>query len=160
VVTHLPAHSPSWPGLTRRVTQANPSGQHVMPASRQPDFEIYPDTSAALVFHSQRPQRTSMHDKTNILSWLHQHIPFAAMLATEEIGKRPLLTRLIESIVVAVSAGALSAYVTINILQAVHSSQIDDIRSTMAQEHSDSMAQFQMLQQQISDLAYKRSRRN
>jgi hypothetical protein len=61
---------------------------------------------------------------------------------------------------VAVSAGALSAYVTINILQAVHSSQIDDIRSTMAQEHSDSMAQFQMLQQQISDLAYKRSRRN
>ena len=96
-----------------------------------------------------------MQDKTDILSWLHQHIPFAAMLATEEIGKRPLLTRLVESAIVAVAAGALSAYVTINVLQAVHSSQIEDIRRTMAQEHNDSMAQFQMLQQQISDLAYQ-----
>ena len=96
-----------------------------------------------------------MQDKTYILSWLHQHIPFAAMLATEEIGKRPLLTRLVESIIVAVAAGALSAYVTINVLQAVHSSQIEDIRRTMAQEHNDSMQQFQMLQQQISDLAYQ-----
>ena len=99
-----------------------------------------------------------MQDKTDILSWLHQHIPFAAMLATEEIGKRPLLTRLIESVIVAVAAGALSAYVTINVLQAVHSSQIDDIRRTMAQEHSDSMEQFQMLQAQISDLAYDQRR--
>ncbi|MDA8254369.1 MAG: hypothetical protein M0Z99_01810 [Betaproteobacteria bacterium] len=99
-----------------------------------------------------------MQDKTSILSWLHQHIPFAAMLATEEIGKRPLLTRLIESVIVAVAAGALSAYVTINVLQAVHSSQIEDIRRTMAQEHSDSMQQFQMLQQQISDLTYQTGR--
>ncbi len=101
----------------------------------------------------------SMKDKTDILSWLHQHIPFAAMLATEEIGKRPLLTRLVESVIVAVAAGALSAYVTINVLQAVHSSQIDDIRRTMAQEHSDSMQQFQMLQQQISDLTYQTGQR-
>ena len=100
-----------------------------------------------------------MQDKTDILSWLHQHIPFAAMLATEEIGKRPLLTRLVESVIVAVAAGALSAYVTINVLQAVHSSQIEDIRRTMAQEHNDSMAQFQMLQQQISDLAYQSGRK-
>ena len=100
-----------------------------------------------------------MQDKTDILSWLHQHIPFAAMLATEEIGKRPLLTRLVESAIVAVAAGALSAYVTINVLQAVHSSQIEDIRRTMAQEHNDSMAQFQMLQQQISDLAYQSGRK-
>ena len=99
-----------------------------------------------------------MQDKTDILSWLHQHVPFAAMLATEEIGKRPLLTRLIESVIVAVAAGALSAYVTINVLQAVHSSQIEDIRRTMAQEHSDSMQQFQMLQQQISDLTYQTGR--
>ena len=100
-----------------------------------------------------------MQDKTNLLQWLHQHIPFAAMLATEEIGKRPLLTRLIESVIVAVAAGALSAYVTINVLQAVHSSQIDDIRRTMAQEHNDSMQQFQMLQQQISDLTYQTGQR-
>ncbi len=100
-----------------------------------------------------------MQDKTDILGWLHQHIPFAAMLATEEIGKRPLLTRLVESVIVAVAAGALSAYVTINVLQAVHSSQIEDIRRTMAQEHNDSMAQFQMLQQQISDLAYQSGRK-
>ena len=96
-----------------------------------------------------------MQDKTYILSWLHQHIPFAAMLATEEIGKRPLLTRLVESIIVAVAAGALSAYVAINVLQAKHTAQIDDIRRTMAQEHADSMQQFEMLQQQISDLAYE-----
>ncbi len=96
-----------------------------------------------------------MADKTQILAALQSHVPFAAMLATEEIGKRPLLTRLIESVIVAVAAGALSAYVTINVLQAVHSSQIEDIRRTMAQEHNDSMQQFQMLQQQISDLAYQ-----
>ncbi len=100
-----------------------------------------------------------MQDKNHILIWLHQNAPFAAMLATEEVGKRPLLTRLIESVIVAVAAGALSAYVTINVLQAVHSSQIDDIRRTMAQEHSDSMQQFQMLQQQISDLAYEKQRK-
>lgn len=100
-----------------------------------------------------------MQDKTDLLRWLHQHVPFAAMLATEEIGKRPLLTRLIESVIVAVAAGALSAYVTINVLQAVHSSQIEDIRRTMAQEHNDSMQQFQMLQQQISDLTYQTGQR-
>ena len=100
-----------------------------------------------------------MQYKTDIFGWLHQHMPFAAMLATEEIGKRPLLTRLVESVIVAVAAGALSAYVTINVLQAVHSSQIDDIRRTMAQEHSDSMQQFQMLQQQISDLTYQTGQR-
>lgn len=99
-----------------------------------------------------------MQDKIDILSWLHHNVPFAAMLATEEVGKRPLLTRLIESVVVAIAAGALSAYVTLNVLQAVHSSQIDDIRRTMAQEHHDSMAQFQMLQQQISDLASNQER--
>lgn len=99
-----------------------------------------------------------MQDKIDILSWLHHNAPFAAMLATEEVGKRPLLTRLIESVVVAIAAGALSAYVTLNVLQAVHSSQIDDIRRTMAQEHHDSMAQFQMLQQQISDLASNQER--
>lgn len=101
-----------------------------------------------------------MHqEKTDLIQWAQVHIPFAALMATEEIGKRPLLTRVIESLVVAVAAGALSAYVTISVLQAVHSSQIDDIRHTMAQEHQDSMAQFQMLQQQISDLAIERGRR-
>lgn len=100
-----------------------------------------------------------MQDKSQLLQWLHIHVPFAAMIATEEVGKRPLLTRLVESIAVAVAAGALSAYVTINVLQAVHSSQIDDIRRTMSQEHQDSMQQFQMLQQQISDLAYQAGRK-
>ena len=94
-----------------------------------------------------------MQDKSELLQWLHIHVPFAAMLATEEVGKRPLLTRLVESIAVAVAAGALSAYVTINVLQAVHSSEINDIRSAMAQEHRDSMQQFQMLQTEISQMA-------
>ena len=99
------------------------------------------------------------HDKTDMIQWTQIHIPFAAMLATEEIGKRPLLTRVIESVIVAAVGGVLAAYVTINVLQAVHTSQIDDIRHTMAQEHQDSMAQFQMLQQQISDLAIERGRK-
>ena len=30
---------------------------------------------------------TTMQDKTDILRWLHQHISFAAMLATEEVGQ-------------------------------------------------------------------------
>ena len=28
-----------------------------------------------------------MQDKTGIIGWLHQHISFAAMLATEEVGQ-------------------------------------------------------------------------
>ena len=99
-----------------------------------------------------RLQRMAMQDKTDMLRWLHQHIPFAAMLATEEIGKRPLLTRLVESVIVAVAAGALSAYVTINVLQAVHSSQIDDLRRQIAQEHEDSRQWFELLQDEISGI--------
>lgn len=101
-----------------------------------------------------------MEDKRQLLQWLHQHIPFAAMLATEEIGKRPLLTRLIEDLIKAVIAAAIGATFAIYAAQSVHSSQIDDIRRTIAQEHNDSMQQFQMLQQQISDLTYQSAVRN
>jgi len=88
----------------------------------------------------------------NILQWLHTHIPFAALLATEEVGKRPLLTRLIESIIVTVAAGVLAAYVALNVNQAVNHSQIDDLRRQIAQEHEDSRQWFELLQDEISGI--------
>ena len=92
-----------------------------------------------------------MH-KTALMTWLHLHVPFAALLATEEIGKRPLMTRVVENVIVGVAGGAIAAYVAINTLQAVHSVQITDIQNEIAQEHQDTVAQIQGLQQQISNV--------
>ena len=92
-----------------------------------------------------------MH-KTALMTWLHLHVPFAALLATEEIGKRPLMTRVVENVIVGAAGGAIAAYVAINTLQAVHSTQINDIQREIAQEHQDTVAQIQGLQQQISNV--------
>jgi hypothetical protein len=93
-----------------------------------------------------------MNDRIDILQWLHQHVPFAAMLATEEIGKRPLLTRVIESLSIALAGGAFAAYITLTSLQAVHSAQILDLHREIAQEHQDTVMQIQSLQMQITDV--------
>jgi hypothetical protein len=92
-----------------------------------------------------------MH-KTALAQWLHLHVPFAAILATQEVGKRPLMTRVIENVIVGVAGGAIAAYVAINTLQAVHSVQITDIQNEIAQEHQDTVTQIQNLQMQISNV--------
>ena len=90
--------------------------------------------------------------KTDLAQWAQHHLPFAAMLATEEIGKRPLMTRVVENVIVGLAGGAIAAYVAINTLQAVHSAQITDIQQEIAQEHQDTVAQIQSLQTQISNV--------
>ncbi len=92
-----------------------------------------------------------MH-KTALAQWMQLHVPFAALLATEEIGKRPLMTRVIENVIVGVAGGAIAAYVAINTLQAVHTVQITDIQNEIAQEHQDTVQQIQGLQAQISNV--------
>lgn len=93
-----------------------------------------------------------MSDKHNLAQWATTHLPFLSLLSTEEVGKRPLLTRAIENGIVAVASGAFAAYVTLHTLQAVHNSQIEDLQRMIQVEHQDSLQQFQILQAQITQL--------
>lgn len=90
--------------------------------------------------------------KTALAQWLHIHFPFAAILATQEIGRRPVMTRILENIIVGLIGGAAAAYVAIDTMQAVHSTQIDDIKHEISQEHQDTLLQIQGLQAQISNI--------
>jgi hypothetical protein len=93
-----------------------------------------------------------MADKNHFSQWAMTHIPFVTLLATEEVEKRPLLTRAIENGIVALVSGAFAAYVTLHTVQAVHNSQIEDLQRIIQMEHQDSLQQFQILQAQITQL--------
>ena len=92
-----------------------------------------------------------MH-KTALAQWMQLHVPFAAILATEELKNKPVLTRALESLLIAAAGGAFAAYITINALQSTHTAQIADIQTEIAQEHQDTVAQIQSLQAQISNV--------
>lgn len=100
-----------------------------------------------------------MSDKNAIAQWAMTHIPFFSLMATQEIGQRPLLTRVIENGIVAVASGAFAAFMTLHTLQAVHNTQIEDLQRMIAVEHQDSLQQFQILQSQITQLQSNQARR-
>lgn len=89
-----------------------------------------------------------MMDRSNLLQALQTHVPFAAAFIKGEVETRPLLTRIIEALVIAAIGGGASAYIAITNIQTATTVQLADLKSEIKQQHTDTV-------RQIEDLRYE-----
>lgn len=94
-----------------------------------------------------------MNEKSQLSLFLQAHIPFAATFVRGEVTPRPVLTRIIEGAMVAAIGGAVSAYITMSNIQAVTTSQLQDLKAELAQQHSDTVRQIEDLHFEVDSLA-------
>ena len=98
-----------------------------------------------------------MIEKSQLIATFQSHIPFAALLAKGEVESRPLLTRIIEGIMIAAIGGAASAYIALVNFQASTTVQLEDLKAEVAQQHRDTLAEIEQLQYELADQrAYQR----
>ena len=80
------------------------------------------------------------------------NLPLIGLMAGRAPEERTMATRIIEGILIAAATGAVTSYVSISTLNAVNSSQIQDIRQEIVQQHNDTMAQLTNIQSEINSL--------
>jgi len=90
-----------------------------------------------------------MSDKTPMLALLQTHLPFMAVFTKDQIEQRPLLTRVIEGVIIAAAGGALSAYIALTNVQSTTTAQLQDLKEEVAQQHRDTMQEIQALQTEV-----------
>lgn len=81
-------------------------------------------------------------------SWLHW-LPFAALMAKETPPNRPMTTRIIEQIFIAVIAGAGGAYLTIQITLAVQSNQISTLQQQVRENRESARQDIRELRERL-----------
>lgn len=86
------------------------------------------------------------------LASLLTNIPILGLVTGKALEDRSMATRIIEGILIAATTGAITSYVSISTLNAVNSSQIQDIKEEIVQQHQDTMAQLANIQNEINIL--------
>ncbi len=94
-----------------------------------------------------------MDTKHQLMAFVGTHIPFAAMFIESTTAKSPLLTRVLEGLIVAAVGGAVSAFIAIASVQAVTSSQLRDLRAQLNQQHNDTLQQIEDLHFELDNLS-------
>lgn len=81
-------------------------------------------------------------------SWLHW-LPFAALMARNTPPNRPMMTRIIEQIFIAVIAGAGGAYLTIQITLAVQDNKITTLQQQVRENRETSRQDIRELRERL-----------
>ena len=110
-----------------------------------PDKDLVTSPSTSL-------RKAPMNSSSPLMQWFQAHVPFVALFTEKVVKERPMLLRAIEALVIAVVGGAFSAYITLNVTQAVEGAQLKDLRDEVAQQHHDTIEQINSLEIQISNI--------
>lgn len=81
-------------------------------------------------------------------SWYHW-LPFAALMAREMPPNRPMTTRILEQIFIAVIAGSGGAYMTIQITNAVQDNKITTLQQQMHDNQESSRQDIRELRERL-----------
>lgn len=85
-------------------------------------------------------------------SWLHW-LPFAALMAEDIPPNRPMATRILEQIFVAVIAGAGGAYLTIQVTLAVQENKLDQLQQAVSENRQSTRQDIQ----ELRELMYRKT---
>jgi len=92
-----------------------------------------------------------MDNLRQALDGWHHWMPFAALFAKQAAPhNRPMTTRLIEQILVAVVAGGGSAYGVNNSIQAVHDAEIRSLQDQMASSNASLQRQMEQSEARLT----------